>query len=211
MQGLDASHECSNVATKIRQAGLGFVGRYYSHSAWKNLSAGEAQILCSAGLKLVAVWESAGDSYGFFSRTQGLDDVTSACSMATKIGQPPGTPIYFAVDFDASAQQVSAAIHDYFLGLQAGMALVSQGNGGYYKIGAYGSGFVCDWLYTRQLVSHTWLACSSGWTGSQNYSGWSIKQSTPSDNLGLGFSVDPDEALGDYGGFSVPVTAPAVA
>lgn len=50
---------------------------------------------------------------------------------------------------------------------------------GKYKIGAYGSGSVCQHLLNKELVDYCWLAMSTGWPGSKEFhaSGkWSLVQ-----------------------------------
>src|SRR6185437_7098005 len=126
--GFDTTRDCGKLAETIRNANVDFVARYYSHTAGKNLSASEAQLLGRAGVKLISVWESQGDHVSFFNRQQGVDDGTSAYNLAVKVGQPEGTPIYFAVDCDALQRDVNAAIIPYFQGVAAGFTTIGHGN-----------------------------------------------------------------------------------
>ena len=202
LKGFDANRDCGRLIDKIRAGNVDFVARYYSHSTAKNLSFSEARLLSAAGIKLVAVWEAQGDKAASFSHASGVDDATSAYNLATALGQPSGTPIYFAVDFDAEQQIVAGAIHDYFQGVADGFASISRGNPAY-GVGVYGSGLVCSWLKGRNLVTHTWLSQSMGWTGSRAFHDWNILQHLEADPFDLGFTVDPDDARPDYGGFTV--------
>jgi hypothetical protein len=177
--------------SKAKAAGVNFIGRYYSHSPNKNLSPSEAKLICGAGMWIVTVWESAGDHFSFFSFQQGLDDATSAANQAQKIGQPTDSAIYFAVDFDASPQEIAGGISDYFKGVRKGLEASSQG-GAAYSAGVYGSGLTCQTLASAGLVDHTWLAMSTGFRGSKTYTSWNIKQSLDEDELGIGKKVDPD-------------------
>jgi hypothetical protein len=48
-----------------------------------------------------------------------------------------------------------------------------------YKIGAYGSGAVCELLFSKGLIDHCWLAQSTGWPGYNNFYSskkWSMVQ-----------------------------------
>jgi hypothetical protein len=200
--GFDANRDCSGLIDKIAAANVDFVARYYSHNSAKNLSASEAKAMSGAGIDIVAVWESAGDHAGFFTRAQGVDDATSAHNMAMKVGQPPGTPIYFAVDFDASVAEVNSGVIPYFQGVVAGLTTIGHGTQ-VYTAGVYGSGFVCSKLFGLGLVTHTWRSMSSGWMGSKTYNDWNILQHLEADPFGFGFSVDPDDAKDGYGGFRV--------
>ena len=202
LNGFDANRDCGKFVTKISAAGVRFVVRYYSHSAGKNLSFSEAKALSAAGVDLVSVWESAGDHAGFFTRNQGVDDATTAFNLAQGIGQPSGSPIYFAVDYDASQTELDAGILPYFRGVADGFAAMDHG-AGVYTAGVYGSGLVCSVLSGAKLVTHTWLSMSSGFRGSKTYQDWNIKQHLPGDPFGLGFEVDPDEAKPGYGGWKV--------
>lgn len=199
-RGFDANRECTQFLAKVVAAKVDFVVRYYSHSGSKNLTFAEARAFSDAGIDLVTVWESAGDHAGFFTRAQGVDDATSAHNMAVKIGQPAGTPIYFAVDFDATPADVNAGVVPYFQGVAAGFATIGHGNPAY-SAGVYGSGFVCDRLFQQGLVTHTWLSMSSGFLGSRTYKDWHIRQHLEADPFGFGFSIDPNEAKHGYGGF----------
>ena len=201
-KGFDANRDCSKLVAKITTSGVNFVTRYYSHSASKNLSAAEAKVLSDAGINIVTVWEADGADPATFTRANGVNDATSAHTMAMSIGQPAGTPIYFAVDFDATPVQVNAGVIPYFQGVAAGFAAIAHGNPAY-TAGVYGSGFVCDKLFGLGLVTHTWLSMSAGWLGSRTYAGWNMRQHLTSDPFNFGFSIDPDEAKAEYGGFRV--------
>ena len=109
---------------------------------WPAFSASEAQQLSSLGLKIVAVWESHSRKQSHFTYSSGYSDAMEAYSQARAVGQPAGSAIYFAVDFNA---QLLEPIDEYFHGIAAGMAAASGGNAGY-AIGVYGSGAVCDEL-----------------------------------------------------------------
>ena len=92
--------------------------RYCSHDAAKNLSPGEARALSQAGMRIGVVWETAGTHAGFFSRAQGLADGAAAFLMASQvIGQPIGSAIYFAVDYDPTQADIDGAISNYRSGI----------------------------------------------------------------------------------------------
>jgi hypothetical protein len=200
-KGFDASEDCSHVLTKAKTAGINFIIRYYSHSASKNLTPSEARLISSSAMSIVAVWETAGDRYGFFSQSQGQADGAAASTMAQKIGQPNDSTIYFAVDFDATVAQVAANITDYFKGVRSGLAAAMPGKPTY-SVGVYGSGRVCSTLLQNRLVDQTWMA-NTWLKSSNNFTAWNIKQSPEGDPWGFGFNVDPDSAGGEFGAFTV--------
>jgi hypothetical protein len=202
LRGFDVDRDCGRMIDKIIAANVDFVVRYYSHNPAKNLSFSEARLLSEAGIRIVTVWEAQADKVTSFSHASGVDDATTAYNLATALGQPGGTPIYFAVDFDASHPVVAGAIHDYFQGVSDGFGTISRNNPTY-TIGVYGSGLVCSWLKERNLAMRTWLSQSMGWTGSRDFTDWNIMQHLEGDPYGFGFAVDPDDARPDYGGFSI--------
>lgn len=62
-------------------------------------------------MRIGVVWETAGTRAGFFTRAQGLADGAAAWLMATQtIGQPFGSAIYFAVDYDPTQADIDGAI-----------------------------------------------------------------------------------------------------
>ena len=200
-RGIDMATDSTDVAYQLKQGRVDFVARYYRHpnSRWPALSATEAQRLSSQGVNIVAVWESHSRHPAYFSYPQGYSDAIAAHWQARGIGQPPGTAVYFAVDFDARNRSLDR-VTEYFEGVAAG--LVSAGGGiANYQIGVYGSGAVCDAIKRMGLARYTWLSNSTGWTGSIGYQDWNIRQSGRWPELS--FNHDADEARDDYGGFRV--------
>ncbi|ESY77851.1 hypothetical protein X739_32535 [Mesorhizobium sp. LNHC220B00] len=200
--GIDCATDCSKRASQIASAGKSFVARYYrsASSKWPPLTAKEAQAVSGAGLKIVTVWESDSDHLSHFSHSAGVAEGTSAYRQAMSAGQPAGTPIYFAVDFDCDGEGISGPINDYFRGVNDGFSAISSKSSAY-SIGVYGSGNACAWLVGHGRVQYAWLAMSTGWGGSKTFSGWNIKQGKADSRLT--FDHDTDEAVPDYGGFSV--------
>ena len=202
LSGIDLSTNCSAQVGCIKQSGKSFVARYYaSPTSRKILTVGEAKAISAAGMSIVAVWEDGNPtSSQYFSRSEGVDDGTSAYNIASKIGQPADTPIYFAVDYDATDADISGCINDYFLGIKEGFDTISAG-ASIHPIGVYGSGAVCDWMLKRKVVSYTWLAQSTGWRGHDDFTSWNIKQYEETTVCTL--DVDTDDAISDYGGFTI--------
>ena len=89
MTGFDTALPMTRHAQALRRRGVDFVMRYYSHNAAKNLGRAEAQALAAAGLRLGAVWESAGTHAGFFTHTQGQLDGAVAFQQARSAGRAP--------------------------------------------------------------------------------------------------------------------------
>ena len=206
-QGIDLPTDASDVLMELQQSRVDFVARYYREpeSRWPALSASEARRLSSLGLKIVAVWESHSRDPAHFSYSSGYDDALMAYQQARAIGQPAGSAIYFAVDFNARGQSLDG-VDDYFRGIAAGLAAAS-GGGATYAVGVYGSGVVCDTIKRARLARYSWLSGSFAWEGSTSYDDWDIMQGGPSPDLS--FSQDSDTARADYGAFRIAGGAPA--
>jgi hypothetical protein len=196
-KGFDATENCGGQAQNIRNAGYDFVGRYLSQSSWKRIAAAEVAQLKGVGLGIVFVYEDAPTGADYFSSGRGQVDATRAAQQANALGAPSGTTIYFAVDYDASAEDLTGSIIPYFQGIVSGMnSFVSSGSP-QYRVGVYGSGATCMALSNAGLAKQGWLACAGGWQGHGSYTSWCICQGLPTTILGM--SVDPDVAQGDYG------------
>jgi hypothetical protein len=197
MRGLDASEPLTNAAKCLKNHGFGFAMRYYSlRKRAKNLTLSEAQALVAAGLQLGVVFEETAKR-SLDGRAAGINDAKSAHETAANvIGQPAGTPIYFAVDFDAKPAQLPS-IKQYFGGVRDGLA---EANGGSprYKVGAYASGLVCSELLKNGLITFSWLTESTGFNGSKEFAKQKlfnlIQIFVPPDGQSVcGVVVDPNE------------------
>jgi hypothetical protein len=200
-QGIDLATDSGDVLNELQGSRLEFVARYYRtpESRWPPLSASEAQRLSALGLKIVAVWEAHSRDPSHFSYFYGYNDAMMASLQARAVGQPAGSAIYFAVDFNAPPQ-MTAAIDNYFRGVAAGLAAANAGNP-YYAIGVYGSGAVCDEVKRTGLAQYSWLSNSFAWANSTSYEDWNIRQGERSPDLS--FNHDSDEAKEEYGAFQL--------
>lgn len=180
-------------ASKIQalaNKGMTFVGRYLPGSNYP-ITVAEKNLLLSKNFSIVSIWEKGSPtSVNYFSSSRGTSDAKLAISGATSIGQPTGTPIYFAVDYDATEADVSGKINDYITAIIA--EFNRQNNP--YKVGLYGSGAVLE--YFRSRIIYTMLACARGWRGTTAFSRFYIRQYTPTtitSNSGS-FAIDENDA-----------------
>ncbi|MEH6434386.1 DUF1906 domain-containing protein [Massilia sp. DD77] len=164
LKGFDTALDMRRQAGALRRQGYDFVIRYDSHNPARNLTPGEARSLCGAGLRIGAVRESAGTHAGYFSRQQGVLDGAAALAQARAAGQPTGSAIYFAVDYDATRAGIDAPVSAYFSGVRAAL----NGAAGY-RLGVYGSGLCCGAMLDRGLASLSWRSQSGGFCGSRDY------------------------------------------
>lgn len=190
LKGIDTGQSMTRHAQAVRAQGFDFVIRYYSHNTAKNLDAAEARALAAAGLRLGVIWESAGFQASYFSRAKGQLDAAAAAALARVVGQPSGSSIYFAVDYDPTQAEVEGPVADYFTGVAAAL-------GGGYRIGVYGSGLCCGYLRDHALAACSWLSQSSGFAGSKAFAQaqrYDLLQALPTHILldGASVEVDPD-------------------
>lgn len=162
LAGFDTELQMTRHAQALRRQGIDFVMRYYSHNTAKNLGADEARALAAAGLRVGAVWESAGTHAGYFSRNQGQSDGAGALALARAVGQPLGSSIYFAVDYDPTQADLEGPVADYFAGVTS-----TLGSG--YRLGVYGSGMCCGFLLDHGQADCSWLSQSTGFAGSKAF------------------------------------------
>jgi Domain of unknown function (DUF1906) len=205
--GIDMATDASGVLDQLKENRVDFVARYYRDpdSMWPPLSPSEARRLSSQGLKIVAVYEYHSPDPAHFTYDSGYSDASLAYSQAKAVGQPPGSAIYFAADFNAQGDAVQSVI-DYFHGINAGLATAGGGRAEY-AVGVYGSGVVCDAVKRAGLARYSWLSNSITWDGATDYQGWDIMQGQALP--GLSFDQDTDQARSDYGAFQVAGTAPS--
>jgi Domain of unknown function (DUF1906) len=194
--GIDLAMDTSNVVEELRGGRIDFVARYYRQptSSLPALSPQEARKLHSLGLKIVAVWEHNSPDPENLSYSSGYSDASSAYQQAKAVGQPAGSAIYFAIDFNARELEPAK---EYFRGIAAGLTAASGGRAEYH-IGVYGSGAVCDAIKRAGLARYSWLTKATSWDGTLDYTDWDIKQG---EALPFSFDNDSNEARGDYGGF----------
>lgn len=200
--GMDARKNCLPFATQIAGQGMKFAARYYSDNASKALTLTEAHALSAAGLSILVVFENSNDAAEFFSTDIGNSQAASALRQAAAIGQPPLTAIYFAVDYDATSNDVQGPITDYFNAIKSAFATAPN----QYLIGVYGSGMTCKVIRDAGLAQFTWLTGSIGFA---EYAAFrqqaDIVQLAPQRTLIAGLDIDDDIAQSAaFGAFEMP-------
>ena len=188
-KGLDADTVLTDYAGCIVAAGFEFVGRYY-----KNLLPEEAQHLSQQGLYILSIYETNPTEYAYFSQAQGTHDAQRALQYAQGLNQPHGSSIAFTVDYDASPEEASGSITDYFRAIHS---LVYPT----YEVMAYANGTTLDALLNAGVIERTWLPGATGWSGSADFQNADIVQSNGHTVCGVG--VDLDTSTGDSGGWKL--------
>jgi hypothetical protein len=201
MTVIDTNSNCIDSIDTLRAKGVTAVGRYYRviHPEWR-LTKAETQKLSAVGIKLFTVYEDTGHDLTL-TAAQGKTDGQNALDQATEVGQPAGTPIYFALEGLPNGYVASdlSAIRKYFAGIQ-------QVIGTKYALGVYSNGLVCETLLDEGVCSYTWLSASKAFAGTRDFyrtGRWNLAQTTPLDQNWNGLSVDVDEAKDDFGAFAV--------
>lgn len=147
-----------------------YVGRYIGQDkTGKNMTLKEVEELNGSAISVFTIFEfAAAQSTG--GVRQSRIDGSLAKSMANDLGQPAGTPIYFACDFDIpdyapnedgqtrdGARRKLGPVGDYFAGLREFFPLE--------RIGGYGGYWLCERLYHAGLAS--WFMQTIAWSGGQ--------------------------------------------
>lgn len=189
-KGIDcATQITAKTAQLIASGGNTFVGRYLADAAsWKRLSAKEASVISSAGLYIVSFFErsSARPREG---SAAGTEDGKLALQYAREVGQPEGSTIYAAVDYDAQSADYDA--------IEAYMRAFDAEIDGY-EIGVYGSYGVVKAMYERGVSKK--LAQTVAWSRGLRYENACFYQARI-DTPRYGINVDIDETNGDAGGW----------
>jgi len=198
--GMDASVNCAPFAAQLAGTGIQFVVRYYSKFSSKAVTRAEALALSQAGLNMAVVYQDVQDAISFFSADLGRQNATAALAQAAAIGQPAGSAIYFAADFDPTPEEINGPLKDHFRAVNEVFAASPT----QYSVGVYGSGLMCGLMRNAGLVKYTWLSQSTGfqeWTSFRPDA--NLVQSAPSRSL-LKISIDDDTAqTADFGQFQV--------
>jgi hypothetical protein len=195
--GVDSSSVISPSAAKcLAQLGFSFAARYYRSRKSKrdHLTREEALSISAAGLSIVAVFEYAGIRASYFTAAQAEMDVQDALAQVAEVGQPMGSAVYFAVDYNATLDDIAGPVSDYF-------NVVVDALRPKYLVGVYGSGATGAAMLKADLADFAWLSQSVGFLGTSGFTSWSIKQGMPHKFCDL--DTDPDDAHGLYGGFTV--------
>lgn len=169
---IDTPWHTTNALDCLKQEGIKTVIRYYNNGnssglPQKRLEPTEAQALSNAGFQIMVVFQTSQNQASDFSEAQGYAAGKSAFEWAKNtIGQPQGSAIYFAVDYNASESDLQSAIIPYFQGVKQAFLDLGEGEM-YYKIGAYGSGLVVNTIMNEGISSFRWLSMSTGFYGTQ--------------------------------------------
>lgn len=189
--GIDTAARISaDAAKKLKVLGVSFAGRYLVPPGMnKELTAEEAKGLRDAGLFILLCWEIDAARAGRGAPV-GAQDGARARQLAQDMGVPPGTAIFFAVDYCPQRPEYDL-IRDYFLAAQAAVAP--------YRCGIYGCYDVVEAMKAHIPQLLIWQ-CVGG-SGGRVYEGNNFYQRLSSDaaecreiQAQVGFAVDINSA-----------------
>lgn len=188
-KGIDCATPLTVTAAQaLAAAGMEFACRYLvpERYAWKRLTRQEAEAITAAGMKIVSVFETTANRPAG-GTAAGQTDGVLALKEAQSIGQPEGTAIYFAVDYDAQPRDYDA-IEQYLR--TAAAELLG------YAVGVYGSYAVVEEMSRRGAAKHFWqtYAWSRG-KKSERANIWQYKNGAQV----AGIAVDLNESYGNEG------------
>ncbi|GAA0705511.1 hypothetical protein GCM10010193_70750 [Kitasatospora atroaurantiaca] len=136
----------------LQAVGATFAARYLSHDTSKAITRAEADDLAAHGIWLVVVFEDSAQR-PLAGRAAGVADAQLAVAQAWAAGIPAGRPIYFAADFDVTADQ-QGAINDYLQGAASVLGVDRVGvYGGYRTVQRALDAGVCRWAWQADAWS----------------------------------------------------------
>lgn len=186
-KGIDCASPLNGaLAAAFVSDGYAFVCRYLVPSGWKRLTKEEADIISKAGLQIVSVFEVSGNQASVVGGN-GANDGRAAYETAQAVGQPGGSVIYFAVDYEAGPADMDN-IEAYLRAADA----VTPG----YHIGVYGSKAVIEAMKARGVCHYFWQTVS--WSNGKRSDAANIYQSQI-DTSFHGIGVDFNESFGNEG------------
>lgn len=186
-KGIDcASTLTASIMNLFIADGVSFVVRYLDESSWKRMTAGEAKIISNAGVRLGSVFERKGDRASVVG-SQGAADGQSALRSAKAVGQPEGSTIYFAVDYEAGPADMD--------NIEAYLRAADQVTPGYH-IGVYGSYYVIEAMFNRGVCKYFWQTIA--WSRGNRSTHANIFQ-LDIDKPVHGIGIDHNESYGNEG------------
>lgn len=188
-QIVDADFDVSPYLAHLKNAGVKTVGRYYDraygtgigescyHHPLKTLTKAELAAIEDAGMSVFVVFQHCGAQCANFdlqnkeTADKGRKDAAAAIELAQELGQPAGTPIYFAIDFDPypgngcplPAARIWPSIDAYFDQINEVMSDTR------WQVGIYGAGVTCQRLKASGKAKYFWLSSSLGYVASPEF------------------------------------------
>ena len=194
----------ADTAQTLAANGYKYVGRYLTGSAGSGTSAfskaltqDEVQIIFDASLNLFLIYEDGNPTVNYFTGRQGVQDAQNAVEAAHTLGIPDNAIIYFAVDYDATSDDIPSILQ-YFSAVNGYFTIIAVN----YRVGIYGTRNVCTQVRSAGYSQSSFVSdMSTGYSGNLGFSlptDWAFDQiSTVTEGSGSGsIEIDNDIASG---------------
>ncbi|SFQ68272.1 glycoside hydrolase domain-containing protein [Amycolatopsis rubida] len=177
----DTRHHISvDRAKALKAAGYHVVGRYLDEppdsTLDKEIQPGELEAIFAGDMRVFPIWQYNSRRLEDFTYAQGHEHARRAHDRALGYGFNAGTVIYFAVDYDATGEEITSNVVPYFLGVQAGLGTMGRR----YIPGVYGSRNVCAQVSSHAYTRFSFVSGMSwGFSGNLGFplpSNWSFNQ-----------------------------------
>lgn len=186
-------------AKSLYDDGYRYIGRYLTKVANgldKDLTKEEITNIILAGLKIFPIFQESNNSVDDFTFVSGYMNGYDAIMAATELSIPPGTTIYFAVDYDALAEEAEQEITEYFLGINK----AKQDVGSTYEIGIYSARNTCSVICSQNIATSSFVSdMSAGYSGNLGFlmpSNWAYDQyATKTYTASNGTTFDLDQVI----------------
>lgn len=173
----------SSRATELKSKGYNIVGRYLTGAESKVLRDDEPQRILDNDLTFFPIFQESSTDVLYFTVERGKVDAEKAVRAARKFRIPENSVIYFAVDLDATAAQISNYVLPYFESIKENMDTA-------YLIGIYGTRNVCTQVYREGYAITSFVSdMSTGYSGN------------------MGFKIPPNWNFDQYAGIPMETTA----
>ncbi|MDR2703951.1 MAG: DUF1906 domain-containing protein [Cellulomonadaceae bacterium] len=168
-------------ASTLIANGRQVIGRYLTNASSssalnKKIQPGELAVIFGAGLRVFPIYQTYGSYLSYFSDIQGQNDAFAAIEAATEYGFLRNTFIYFAVDFDATDDQITSNVIPHFEAINT----VTRNFNGMYRVGIYGTRNVCSRISQLGLAESSFVSgMSTGYSGNLGFhlpSNWAFDQ-----------------------------------
>ena len=179
---LDVASDTAGHAHELLAKGIKAVGFYArTDRASKAMLDG----LHSVGIKLFTIWEAGNPTHSeYFTDDRGTYDGKHAVAFAQVMGQPEGTPIFAAIDYDSDPADVAAYVE----------AIHTEVRAAGYLLGLYGNGLTLGHFQDAGYSHYGYLSQSKGFQGYEDYlPRAAIVQGK--ETLLCGFDVDLDTVM----------------
>ncbi|MGW5650971.1 glycoside hydrolase domain-containing protein [Streptomyces humi] len=167
-------------AKALYESGYRHVGRYLydppGSTLDKEIKPGELADIFASGLRVFPIYQDNARQLADFTFSQGYAHGLNAHNLALSYGFNRSTVIYFAVDYDATGEEITSNIVPYFHGVNAALA----NKGKRYVHGVYGSRNVCTQVTKETYARYSFVSGMSwGFSGNLGFplpSNWAFNQ-----------------------------------